>query len=53
MITKETKSYAAFTLNGFDNQKRKLTFAKTDFQILKLKFHACSIWSKLSTHFTN
>jgi len=35
-------SNAAFTLNGFDDQERKLTFVKTDFQVLKLKFHACS-----------
>jgi len=34
---------AAFTLNGFDDQERTLTFAKMDFQILKLKFHACSM----------
>jgi len=28
--------------NGFDNQERNLTFVmKTDFQVLKLKFHAC------------
>jgi len=31
---------AAFTFNGFDDQERKLTFVKTDFQLLKLKFHA-------------
>jgi len=35
-------SDAAFTLNDFDNQERNLTFVKTDFQVLKLKFHACS-----------
>jgi len=34
---------ASFTLNGFDDQERSLTFVKTDFQILKLKFHACSM----------
>jgi len=33
---------AAFTLNGFDDQERNLTFVKTDFQVLKLKFHACN-----------
>jgi len=33
---------AAFTLNGFDDQERNLTFAKTDFQVLKLKFRACN-----------
>jgi len=32
---------AAFTLNGFDNQEWNVTFVKTDFQVLKLKFHAC------------
>jgi len=26
--------------NGFDDQERNLTFVKTDFQVLKLKFHA-------------
>jgi len=31
--------YAAFTLNGFDDQKRNLTFVKTDFRVLKVKFH--------------
>jgi len=35
-------SNAAFTLNGFDNEERNLTFVKTDFQVLKLKFHACN-----------
>jgi len=34
--------YAAFTLNGFDDQERNLTFVKTDFQALILKFHACN-----------
>jgi len=33
---------AAFTLNGFDNQERNLTFVKTDFQVSKLKFYACN-----------
>jgi len=31
---------AAFTLNGFDDQERNLTFVKTDFQVLKLKFYS-------------
>jgi len=35
-------SYAAFTLDGFDDQERNLTFVKMNFQVLKLKFHACS-----------
>jgi len=35
-------SNAAFTRNGFDDQERNLTFVKTDFQVLKLKFHPCS-----------
>jgi len=30
------------TLNSFDDQERNLTFVKTNFQVLKLKFHACS-----------
>jgi len=33
---------AAFTLYGFDDQERNLTFVKTDFQVLKFKFHDCS-----------
>jgi len=33
---------AAFTHNSFDDQERNLTFVKTDFEVLKLKFHACS-----------
>jgi len=32
--------YAAFTLSGFDDQERNLTFVKTAFQVLKLKFLA-------------
>jgi len=36
------KFNAAFTLNGFYDQKRNLTFVKTDFQVLELKFHACN-----------
>jgi len=27
------KTNAAFTLNGFDDQERNLTFVKTDFQV--------------------
>jgi len=38
----EVVIYAAFTLNGFDDQARNLAFVKTYFQVLKLKFHACS-----------
>jgi len=36
------KTNAAFTLIGFDNQERNLAFVKMDFQLLKLKFHACN-----------
>jgi len=36
-------AYAAFTLSGFDNQKRNLTFVKTAFQVLKLQILACSM----------
>jgi len=32
-------SHAAFTLTGFYDQEQNLTFVKTDFQVLKLKFH--------------
>jgi len=34
---------ASFTLSGFDNQERNLTFVKTAFQVLKLKFLTCSM----------
>jgi len=34
---------AAFTLSGFDNQEQNLTFVKTAFLVLKLKFIACSM----------
>jgi len=33
----ENLKSAAFTLNGFDDQERNLTFVKTDFQVLKPK----------------
>jgi len=33
---------AAFTLDGFDDQERNLTFVKTGFQVLKLKFYSCN-----------
>jgi len=33
-------SNAAFTLKGFDDQKRNLGLVKTAFQVLKLKFLA-------------
>jgi len=44
-------SYAAFTLNGFDDQERNLTFVKTVFQVLKFKFFMLVILSKLSILF--
>jgi len=31
-----------FTLNVFEDQERNVTFVKTDFQVLILKFHACN-----------
>jgi len=34
---------AAFTFNGFDDEERNFTIAKTDFQVSKLKFHACKL----------
>jgi len=40
---KKSKTYAAFTLSGFDNPERNLTLVKTAFQVLKLKFLACSM----------
>jgi len=36
------ETYAAFTLSGFDDQEQNLTSMKTDFQVLKLKVHACN-----------
>jgi len=30
------------TLSSFDDQERNLTFVKTDFQVLKPKFHTCN-----------
>jgi len=38
------------TLNGFDDQERNLMFAKTDFQVLKLKFHACNFKQAFYPH---
>jgi len=29
--------------NGFDHQERNFVFAKMDFQVIKLKFYACSM----------
>jgi len=40
MIGGDKLTYAAFTLNS---QERNLTFVKTAFQVLKLKFLACSM----------
>jgi len=36
-------TYTAFTLSGFDDQERNLTFVKTAFLVLKLKFLACNM----------
>jgi len=36
-------THAAFTLSGLDNQEQNLMFVKTAFQVLKLKFFACSM----------
>jgi len=33
-------------LNGFDDEERNLTFVKTTFQVLKLKFLVCSLKQK-------
>jgi len=41
-ISVNPNSKAVFTLNGFGDQERNLTFVKTDFQVLKFKFHACN-----------
>jgi len=40
--TYQLASYAAYTLNSFDDQERNLTFVKADFKLLILKFHACN-----------
>jgi len=41
-VIKVIKTNAAFTLSGFDDQERNLMVVKTDFQVSKLKFHACN-----------
>jgi len=38
---------------GFDNQERNLTFVKTAFQVLKLKFLACIMEKVYTILFTN
>jgi len=43
LLTLLTEHNAAFTLSGFDDQERNLTFVKTAFQVLKLKFLGCSM----------
>jgi len=44
--------YAAFTLNGFNDEKRNLTFVKTDFQVLIVKFYTCN-FNRLFLFFIN
>jgi len=39
----QLKTYAAFTLNGFDDQEQNLGIAKTNFQVLKQKFRVYGI----------
>jgi len=34
----EVEPYASFTLKGFDDQERNLTFVKTDFRVLNAAF---------------
>jgi len=43
MLRDRANTNAAFTLNGSDDQKRKPTFVKMAFQVLKVKFLACSL----------
>jgi len=44
---------SSFTLSSFDDQERNLTFVKTAFQVLKLKFFVCSMKQAFySLHFT-
>jgi len=43
LFRRDSESNAAFTFSGFDYQERNLTFVKTAFQVLKLKFYACSM----------
>jgi len=38
-----TVTYAAFTLNDFDEQKRNLTVRENEFLSSKLKFYACNL----------
>jgi len=42
-LATKVMAYAAFTLDGFDDQERNLTFVKADFQVLKLKFMPASL----------
>jgi len=42
--------HAAFTLSGFDNQERNLTFVKTAFHVLKTtRNETWRLWKQLST----
>jgi len=50
---KSNKTNAAFTLNGFEDQERNLTFVKTNFQVLKLKLHTSNFKYKRSLLFMN
>jgi len=51
LIWHPNKTNAAFIHNGFDNQVWNLVFVKMDFQVLKLKFHACNFkWAFYSLH---
>jgi len=43
MVIKVQFVNITFTFDGFNDQERNLMFAKTDFQVLKLKFHPCSM----------
>jgi len=44
--------YSTFTLSGFNDQERNLTIVKTDFKVIKLKFHACN-FNRFSNLFIN
>jgi len=52
VIQKVLAAYAAFTLNGFDDQERNLTVVKTDFQVLNTNFRL-AILSRISILFIN
>jgi len=41
-LQKDAQILCRVYTNAFDNQERNLTFMKTDFQVIKLKFDVCN-----------